>query len=34
MNLMTMQFGSFVFPVNPTELKLERACLLLSLIHI
>ena len=28
MNLMTMQFGSFVFPVNPTELKLERACLL------
>ena len=23
-----MQFGSFVFPVNPTELKLERACLL------
>ena len=24
MNLMTMQFGSFVFPVNPTELKLER----------
>lgn len=26
MNLMTMQFGSFVFPVNPTELKLERAC--------
>lgn len=28
MNLMTMQFGSFVFPVNPTELKFERACLL------
>lgn len=28
MNLMTMQFGSFVFPMNPTELKLERACLL------
>ena len=28
MNLMTMQFGGFIFPVNPTELKLLQSCLL------